>query len=121
MDTRPKIIPASALPAPPYTLATARVPALTADYCRALAAAKAPGRPLIVVLASDAHGGPYPLDERSRAQLVAAVAEVDHVVICDQPETERLVAAAPPESVVDLESQVGRDVVADVLERHPPA
>ena len=57
----------------------------------------------------------------SRAQLVAAVAAVDYVVICDQPETERLVAAVPPEAVVDLEAQVGRDVVADVLERHPPA
>lgn len=121
MDTRPKIISASALPEPPYTLVTARVPALTADHCRALAAAKASGRPLVVALASDSNGGPYPLDERSRAQLAAAVAAVDYVVICDQPETERLVAAVPPEAVVDLEAQVGRDVVADVLERHPPA
>jgi len=121
MDTRTKIVPASALPEAPYTLATARVAALTADHCRALAAAKQPGRPLVVALAADAFGGPYPLDERSRAQLVAAVAAVDYVVICDQSETERLVSAAPPESVVDLESQVGRDVIADVLERHPSA
>ena len=121
MDTRPKIVPASELPEPPYTLVTARLPALTADHCRALAAAKSTGTPLVVALASDTYGGPYPLDEGSRAQLAAAVAEVDHVVICDQPEMERLIAAAASEAVVDLESQVNRDVIADVLERHPPA
>ena len=121
MDTRSKIIPASALPAPPYTVVTARVPALTAQHCRALAAAKSPGRPLVVALAADSYGGPYPLDERSRAQLAAAVAVVDHVVICDRPDTERLVATAGPGAVVDLESQVGRDIIADVLERHSPA
>jgi hypothetical protein len=119
MDTRSKIIPASSLPEPPYTLVIARVAALTAEHCRALTAAKTPGRPLVVALAADSYGGPYPLDEGSRAQLVAALAVVDHVVICDQPETERLVAAAG--SAVDLEAQVGRDVIADVLERHPPA
>jgi bifunctional ADP-heptose synthase (sugar kinase/adenylyltransferase) len=121
MDTRPKIVAASALPAPPYTLVTARVPALTADHCRALAAAKSPERPLVVALAADSFGGPYPLDERSRAQLVAALEAVDYVVICDQPETARLVAAVGSAAVFDLESQAGRDVVADVLERHPPA
>jgi bifunctional ADP-heptose synthase (sugar kinase/adenylyltransferase) len=119
MDTRSKITAASSLPKPPYTLVTARVPALTAGHCRALAAAKTAGRPLVVALAADSFGGPYPLNEQARAQLTAAVAVVDHVVICDQPETERLIAAAGP--AVDLESQVGRDVVADVLERHPPA
>jgi bifunctional ADP-heptose synthase (sugar kinase/adenylyltransferase) len=121
MDTRPKIISAADLPAPPYTLVAARLPALTAEHCRALAAARVPGRPLVVALAADSYGGPYPLDERSRAQLAAALAAVDHVVICDQPETERLRAAAGPGAVVDLESQVGRDIIADVLERHPPA
>ena len=118
MDTRTKITTADALPAPPYTLLTARIPALTAGHCRALAAAKSAGRPLVVALAADSFGGPYPLDERSRAQLAAAVEAVDHVVICDQPETERLTTAAG--GAVDLEAQAGRDVIADVLERHPP-
>src|SRR5690606_19659915 len=106
---------------PPYVLVIARIPALTAEHCRALAAAKAPGRALVVALAADAYGGPYPLDERSRAQLAAALDAVDYVVICDQPETERLAAAAGPDATVDLESRVGRDIISDVLERHPPA
>ena len=121
MDTRSKIIPAASLPAPPFTLVTARVPALTADHCRALAAAKSSGLPLVVALASDSYGGPYPLDEGSRAQLLAALSVVDHVVICDQSGTERLLAAAGPGVAVDLESQVARDIITDVLERHPPA
>ena len=70
MDTRPKIVPASGLPETPYTLVTARVPALTADHCRALAAAKKPDQPLVVALAADSFGGPYPLDEGSRGSLV---------------------------------------------------
>jgi hypothetical protein len=119
MDTRAKIIAASSLPQPTYTLVVARVPALTAGHCRALVAAKTAGRPLVVAIAADSFGGPYPLNEHARAQLVAAIAAVDHVVICDQPETERLIAAAG--AALDLESQVARDVVADVLERHPPA
>ncbi|MCB1018851.1 MAG: hypothetical protein H6509_03650 [Bryobacterales bacterium] len=119
MDTRSKIVLAGALPAPPYTLVAARIPALTAEHCRELAAAKVEGKPLVVALAADAFGGPYPLPEGARAQLAAAVAAVDYVVICDQPETERLTAAAG--GAVDLESRVGRDVIADVLERHPPA
>jgi hypothetical protein len=119
MDTRTKIIAADALPALPYTLVTARMAALTAGHCRALAAAKSTGKPLVVALAADSFGGPYPLDEGSRAQLAAAVEAVDHVVICDQPAMERLQAAAG--GAIDLEAQSGRDVIADVLERHPPA
>ena len=119
MDTRTKITTADALPALPYTLVTARLPALTAEHCRALGNAKVAGEPLVVALAADSFGGPYPLEEGARAQLAAAVEAVDHVVICDQPAMERLLAAVG--GAVDLEAQTGRDVIADVLARHPPA
>ena len=123
LDTRTKIRTLDALldelAGAPWTLAAGRFPALTAEHAAALAAAAVAGPgPLVVQLAADAWGGPYPLDERSRAQLVAAVAAVDRVVICDHPTAERLRELGRPAAEIDIEARIERDIVADVLARH---
>ena len=58
------------------------------------------------------------LDESSRAQLAAALAVVDYVVICDRSEVEGLRSAAGSRVVVDAEALATGNVVDDVLRRH---
>ena len=105
-------------------LAIGRFPALTAEHAASLTRAAALQRSasadslLVVAVAADAWDGPYPLDAGSRAQLVAAVAGVDRVVICDHPAVERLRATGQPTAVVEIEALVQRDIVADVIARH---
>ena len=63
-------------------------------------------------------GGRTLLDESSRAQLAAALAVVDYVVICDRSEVEGLRSAAGSPVVVDAEALATGNVVDDVLRRH---
>ena len=63
-------------------------------------------------------GGRTLLDESSRAQLAAALAVVDYVVICERSEVEGLRSAAGSPVVVDAEALATGNVVDDVLRRH---
>ena len=63
-------------------------------------------------------GGRTLLDESSRAQLAAALAVVDYVVICERSEVEGLRSAAASPVVVDAEALATGNVVDDVLRRH---
>lgn len=63
-------------------------------------------------------GGRTLLDESSRAQLAAALAVVDYVVICDRSEVEGLRSAAGSPVVVDAEALATGNLVDDVLRRH---
>jgi bifunctional ADP-heptose synthase (sugar kinase/adenylyltransferase) len=117
MDTRTKIFTFDSLPLEgAAVVARGRFDGLTLDHCRALEAARGGAARLVVVVESERAGI---LTPRARAELVAALEAVDAVVICDQPEAERLISSLNPVTVVDVESQVSRDVVADVLSRHP--
>ncbi len=122
MDTRAKIVTPeqllSELSGAPWTLAVGRFPALTAEHAAVLEQAAQREGLLVAAVAADSWGGPYPLDEASRAQLAAAVAGVDRVVICDQPAAERLEQLGRPAAVVKIEALVKRDIVADVIARH---
>jgi len=122
MDTRTKIVSPDALlgelSGEPWTLAIGRFPALTAEHAAALERTAQLDGLLAVAVAADSWDGPYPLDERSRAQLVAAVAGVDRVVICDHPAAERLQELGRPAAVIEIEVLVKRDIVADVIARH---
>lgn len=66
----------------------------------------------------DGGGGRPLLDESSRAQLAAALAVVDYVVICERSEVEGLRSAAGSPVVVDAEALATGNVVDDVLRRH---
>ena len=120
LDTRRKIVIAEQLERDESTTALAygRFDVLTADHCTALVEARAGVNRLVVTVAPDSAEAPTVLDESSRAQLAAALGVVDRVVICDRAATDALVARLAPVKLVDVESRVRRDIVADVLRRH---
>jgi len=120
MDTRTKILSASEV-RPEGVLAYGRFDVLTAEHCRLLASARDRSSALTAMIEADPADPPAVLDAQARAHLTAALGSVDRVIICDQPERERLLAKWDAEAVVDVESQVHRDVVADVLSRHSDA
>jgi dihydropteroate synthase len=66
---------------------------------------------------ADAPGQSSLLDQQSRAQLTAALADVDRVVICERAEVARLAARAGAAETLDVDALLKRDLVADVLER----
>ncbi len=121
MDTRKKIVAADHIQASPsLAVAFGRFDVLTAEHCRTLASAADGAQPLVALVQADADLPRALLDETSRAQLVAGLGAVDHVVICDRTEREKLLASWRPATVIDVESEVRRDVVADVVSRHLP-
>ena len=122
MDTREKIVRAEQAAqgvAGPLAVARGRFDVLTADHCRILADTKRNAERLIALVLRDREDEPSLLDEAARAQLTAALGVVDRVVICDEAESEALIAEWRPSTAIDVEAYVRRNVVADVLERHP--
>ena len=119
MDTRTKIIGLDQLPVDDKVrFASGRFDILTAEHCRALADLAAKGEPVVALVEADRDGADCVLDERSRAHLVAALGAVSRVVICDRIEREGLLEAPNAASITDIEQQVQRNVVSDVLTRH---
>ena len=122
MDTRTKIEPfdkALAGPSSPsVAISYGRFDVLTAEHCRLLSELAAKADETIAVVAADDPARPTILDATSRAQLVAALGSVGRVIICDLAQRERLVAAFKPATTVDIEAEVTRDVVSDVLAKH---
>jgi len=92
---------------------------LRASHCRLLAEAKGQGGRLVVLLHTDSDEHPTILEQSARAQLVAAVAAVDAVVLCDAAQSEQLIASWAPAAIV--EEPAGSNLVNDVLERYRPA
>jgi len=117
MDTRNKVISAAEI-TKEGVLAWGRFDVLTAEHCRLLAAARGTAPRLTAVVEADPAEPPTLLDAKARAHLAAALGSVDCVIICDQSEREHLLADWDSALCLDVESQVRRDVVADVLSRH---
>ncbi len=122
MDTRTKIQPFDqALANPPSSdaaIARGRFDVLTANHCRALSDLASTAAETIALVAADDPSRPTILDAVSRAQLVAALGSVDRVIICDLAQSQQLVASFKPATTVDIEAEVTRDVVCDVLAKH---
>ena len=127
MDTRSKIIslnPAGALfsslaeKGDGIVVARGCFDLLSAEHCRQLARAKERGKYLVVAVYSDKDPQKTVFSQSARARMVAALAVVDYVVICDEPQTDRIVSSWQPVAVVDADPTSARDVIGDVLQRY---
>jgi bifunctional ADP-heptose synthase (sugar kinase/adenylyltransferase) len=126
LDTRTKIVPPDRVAAELAAIAgkggvvTAAgwFDVLQAAHGERLPAAK-PERGHLVVFVYD--DGPHRqglVDASSRAQMVAALAAVDTVVICDEAEAASLAARLQLPPPLLIEDAMPRDIVADVLQKH---
>jgi bifunctional ADP-heptose synthase (sugar kinase/adenylyltransferase) len=128
MDTRTKILPRDRAVPTLFALSAngaATVAAsgwfdvLQAAHCRRLAEAKPdPRAHLVVFVYDDAAQRRGLIEAWSRAQMVAALAVVDYVVICDEVEAASLAARCHLPPPLSIEEAMPRDIVADVLQRH---
>ena len=116
LDTRTKIrSPEAVVARPGMAAAKGWFDVLTADHCRALAAAAEKASKLLVLVVRESAERAAALPAADRAQLAAGLACVDEVVICDESEADDWIAEWRPSAVVDVEALVKRDVAADVL------
>jgi bifunctional ADP-heptose synthase (sugar kinase/adenylyltransferase) len=76
---------------------------------------------VVALVHADSGSRPTVLDEGSRAQLVAALGAVVHVVICDQAAVEELTSIWKPALILAAEEPVSGSVVEDVLQRYRSA
>jgi glycerol-3-phosphate cytidylyltransferase-like family protein len=114
IDTRNKIVAADGI-GKAAVVAIGRFDVIRAEHCRILREVRSAGRLVAAVLA-DAPGESSLFDQQSRAQLTAALADVDQVVVCERAEAAEL-AARLGAAVLDVDALLKRDLVADVLER----
>ena len=118
IDTRNKIVSADKIEAggDGTVIAFGRFDVIRAEHCRILRDARRGAGRLIAAVLADAPGQLSLFDQQSRAQLTAALSDVDQVVICAQAEVEQL-AARVGAATLDVDVRLKRDLVADVLER----
>ena len=118
IDTREKITPAGEIASSDHrtVLVLSRFDVLRAEHCRLLEDIRKEAQRTVAVVSPDSEAGNCLLDQQSRAQLTAALAAVDQVIICDS-ETARTVASRLSAEMVDLEARLKRNLVADVLQR----
>jgi bifunctional ADP-heptose synthase (sugar kinase/adenylyltransferase) len=129
MDTRVKIVDAGTVSDLPirnsngtrWVVARGWFDILRSAHCRSLAEAKAQGGKLAVLVRADSDDPPTLLDQSSRAQLVAALAAVDYVVICDGTQADLLAEAWKPDAIFDIDEAFRNDLVREVVQRHRPA
>ena len=102
VDTRRKILTVDAARqlAPPLTVVTGYFDLLGAGHARDLMAARGVDPLLAVVLA----GSRTVLDQRARAELVAALRMVDYVVIADDGDVDAFIGSLQPADLVRLEA-----------------
>ena len=118
IDTRNKIVSADAIDieGEAGVVAFGRFDVIRAEHCRILREARRGAGRLIAAVLADEPGKSSLFDQQSRAQLTAALADVDEVVICDRAEAAEL-ADRLGAQLLDVEALLKRDLVADVLER----
>ncbi|MDA0206677.1 MAG: hypothetical protein O3A53_06715 [Acidobacteria bacterium] len=118
IDTRNKIVSADAIEADgeATVVAFGRFDVIRAEHCQILSDARRGAARLIAAVLADVGGQSSLFDQQSRAQLTAALKDVDQVVICVPAEVEQLAARAGA-STLDVDALLKRDLVADVLQR----
>ncbi len=88
---------------------------LTAEYCGILQGSTSVDSTLIALVFEENETRSSPLSAYDRAQMLAALECVDHVIICKESESDSVVSEFNPDSVIDIDSLQKRDVVRDVL------
>jgi bifunctional ADP-heptose synthase (sugar kinase/adenylyltransferase) len=118
IDTREKIVSADQLQTTDQATVVAfgRFDVIRAEHCRILREARRRAGRIIAAVLADAPGHESLFDPQSRAQLTAALADVDQAVVCKLAEVEQT-AARLGAATLDVDAQLQRDVVADVLQR----
>lgn len=122
MDTRTKILDLDAarglrLEDRPLVVAAGAFDVLQAAHARFLAGLRREGSLLLVAVWDDATLGRPVFTAAARAQLVAALAAVDYVVVCSEPALSGLLDALRPDRV-ERAVPDGRNIIGEVLERH---
>lgn len=128
MDTRAKIItrPLPAELAQRFAAGDGEIAAirgrfelLQASIVRQIELARpSAGGTVVAFVAGDGRSNQSLLAERDRAQLLAALGAVDAVVICDEAETDAMIAALRPAREIRLDESAGSELIADVLRRN---
>jgi len=120
MDTRTKILSgdqARTLAGRRLILAAGAFDVLQAAHARFLGEVRCGGAELLVVVYEDAGLDRPILPEQARAQLVAALAVVDHVLIWPRARLDSLVEILRPERV-EHAGRGERNIIEEVLARH---
>lgn len=119
IDTREKIVTADQLTATeaPTVVAVGHFDVIRAEHCRLLQQARSGTARLIAAVLSDSAERTCLLDHQARANLTAALRPVDHVVMCDAAEASELATRLGVSATLDIDAQLERDVIADVLQR----
>lgn len=125
MDTRTKIVPADRVASELTAIAkngeavaaAGWFDVLQAAHGERLSAAKPVGARLVVFVYDDGPERRGLLDAASRAQMVAALAAVDCVVICPDAEAASLAVRSNLPPPLLIEDAMPRDIVADVLRK----
>ncbi len=106
----------------PLVVAACCFDVLQASHARFLGQLRADGSALLVAVYDDAvlcrlrrQARPV-LPEQARAQLVAALAVVDHVLIWPQPSLDGLLECLHPDRVEHVSDE--RNIIGEVLDRH---
>ena len=115
IDTRDKIVEANSI-GEAAVVAFGFFDVIRAEHCRILRDARAAAGRLVAAVLADAPGELSLFDQQSRAQLTAALADVDQVVLCERSEVEQL-AIRTGAKTVDVDALLKRNLIADVLER----
>ena len=89
IDTRSKIVASEGI-GEAAVVAVGRFDVIRAEHCRILRGARRGAGPLVAAVLPDAAEETSLFDQQSRAQLTAALADVDEVVICDRAEAAEL-------------------------------
>lgn len=119
IDTREKIVAADQIPATDAStvVAIGHFDVIRSQHGQLLKQARSACERLIAFVLADIAGKPSLLDHQARANLTAALAPVDYVVIGTAVEAKALAERLDASVTLDIDGQLQRDTIADVLQR----
>lgn len=119
IDTREKIVGADQVSTTtaPTVVAVGHFDVIRAEHCQLLKQARIGCKRLVAVVLADTSEKASLLDQQARANLTAALASVDHVVMGTAADAATLAERIGTSATLDIDGQLQRDTIADVLQR----